>query len=118
LLWQEFNHSLPKWLRFAGEYRTRVEGFTAGGFKRNNEDSYLLSRLRPNMTVQPECLLKFAFAAQNTRAFDEPDPPAPPSQDTMDLRQGYVEIGSEEENIPSSLFVLHHRHYVEDRKQA
>jgi len=41
---EELNAEIPKWISFGGEYRSRVEGFTGGGFKVNNEDTYLLSR--------------------------------------------------------------------------
>jgi hypothetical protein len=94
LLSEQFNSTLPKWLRLGGEYRARVEGFTGGGFKGNSDDTYLLSRLRLNMTLQPESWLKFGFQAQDARAFwKNQNPPAPPYQDVMNLRQGYVELG-------------------------
>jgi hypothetical protein len=35
---QQLNKQLPRWLRFSGEYRMRVEGFSGGGFRENNED--------------------------------------------------------------------------------
>src|SRR6185437_10774219 len=93
----ELNNELPKWLSIGGEYRSRVEGFTGGGFKANNEDAYLLSRLRLNMIIAPESWLKFGFQAQDARAFwKNQNPPAAPYQDTFDLRQGYVEIGDTE----------------------
>jgi hypothetical protein len=93
----ELNNELPKWVRFSGEYRARAEGFIGGGFKANNEDAYLLSRLRLNMIIAPESWLKFGFQAQDARAFwKNQNPPAAPYQDTMDLRLGYVEIGDVE----------------------
>jgi|SRR5882762_844302 len=94
LLSDSLNSELPKWLHFSGDYRLRVEGFTAGGFKPNNDDAYLLSRLRLNMTVQPQSWLKFAFQAQDAHVFwKNQNPAAPPFQDALDLRQGYVELG-------------------------
>ena len=39
---ERLNEGLPRWLRFGGEYRLRVEGFTGGAFKPNNEDGYFL----------------------------------------------------------------------------
>jgi hypothetical protein len=88
------NNELPKWLRFGGEYRLRVEGFTGGAFKPNNEDGYLLSRLRLNMTIQAQSWLKFAFQAQDAHVlWKNQNPAAPPFQDALDLRQGYVELG-------------------------
>lgn len=61
----ELNKELPKWLRFRGEYRARLEGFTGGGFKPHNDDLYLLSRLRLNMLIQASDWVKFAFQAQD-----------------------------------------------------
>ena len=93
----ELNDQLPNWLRFSGEYRLRVEGFTGGGFKANNEDTYLLSRLRLNMFLQPKSWLKFGFQAQDAHVFwKNQNPAAPPFQDAMDLRLGYIEIGDVE----------------------
>lgn len=93
----ELNNELPKWLRFSGEYRARVEGFTGGAFKSNTEDAYLLSRLRLNLLIQPMHGLKFAFQAQDAHVFwKNQNPPAPPYQDAMDLRLGYMEIGDVE----------------------
>jgi hypothetical protein len=97
LLSDEFNNELPKWLRFSGEYRARVEGFTGGGFKSDTSDAYLLSRLRLNMVIQPGEWVKFAFQAQDAHVFwKNQNPPAPPFQDAMDLRLGYIEIGDVE----------------------
>lgn len=94
---EDLNSTLPKWISFGGEYRARVEGFTGGGFKLNNDDAYLLGRLRLNLTLQPESWLKFGFQTQDARAFwKNQNPPSPPYQDTFDLRQGYVEIGDVE----------------------
>lgn len=94
MLSDELNHEMPKWLRFSGEYRARVEGFVDGGFKPDNEDAYLLSRLRINMMVQPSGWLKFGFQAQDAHVFwKNQNPAAPPYQDAMDLRLGYVEVG-------------------------
>ncbi|HKU26507.1 MAG TPA: alginate export family protein [Candidatus Sulfotelmatobacter sp.] len=97
LLSDELNKELPKWLRFSGEYRARLEGFTGGGFKPHNDDLYLLSRLRLNMLIQANDWVKFAFQAQDAYVFwKNQNPPAPPYQDAMDLRLGYFEIGDEE----------------------
>src|SRR5215467_12453487 len=54
-----FNAALPKWIRFSGQFRTRVEGYTDGGFNPANEDAYLLTRLWLNVRVQPAPWLKF-----------------------------------------------------------
>ena len=94
LLSDDVNNDLPKWLRIGAEYRVRVEGFTGGAFKPNNEDAYLLSRLRINMFLLPTTWLKFGFQGQDAHVFGKNQNPAvPPYQDSMDLRQGFVEFG-------------------------
>jgi hypothetical protein len=93
----ELNRRLPEWLHFSGEFRGRMEGFTGGGFKPGNDDLYFLSRFRINMKVQPSDWVKFVFQGQDARVFGKNQkPPAPPFQDTMDLRLAYIEIGDSE----------------------
>lgn len=93
----ELNKALPKWLRFSGEYRARLEGFGGGAFRDDNNDAYLLNRFRVNMKIQPAAWLKFNLQGQDARVFwKNQNPAAPPFQDTMDLRQAYVEIGDSE----------------------
>jgi hypothetical protein len=94
LLSDDVNGDLPKWLRVGAEYRARVEGFTGGAFKPTNEDAYFLSRLRISMFLLPTDGLKFGFQGQDSHLFwKNQNPAAPPYQDSMDLRQAYVEIG-------------------------
>src|SRR5438876_913535 len=91
------NEKMPRWLRFSAEYRIRLEGFTGGGFKRDNDDAYVLSRLRLTMKIQPTSWLKFMVQGQDAHVFGKNQHPvAPPFQDTMDLRQAFVEIGDAE----------------------
>ena len=94
LLSDEVNGDLPKWLRVGAEYRTRVEGFTGGAFKPTNEDAYFLSRLRISMFLLPTDGLKLGFQGQDSHLFwKNQNPAAPPYQDSIDLRQAYVEVG-------------------------
>ena len=93
----DLNRELPKWLRFSGEYRSRFEGFSGLGFKRDNSDDYLLSRLRLNMLLQPTPWLKVFAQGQDARVFfKDQKPAAPPYQNTWDLRQAYLELGDSE----------------------
>ena len=92
----ELNRHLPAWLRFSGEFRSRMEGPTGLGF-RSNEDLFLLSRVRLNMKIQPASWLKFNFQGQDAQVFGRnPKPDGPPFQDRMDLRAAYVEMGDSE----------------------
>src|SRR5258705_13711462 len=65
----ELNAQLPRWLRFSGEYRARMEGFTGGAYKSDNSDLYFLNRFRLNMKIQPTSWLKFQFQGQDARVF-------------------------------------------------
>jgi len=91
------NHDLPSWLRFSGQVRLRGEGYTGGSFKPNNEDEYLLTRVWLNVTIQPASWLKFFAQGMDAHApFKNSLPAGAPFRDTMDLRQGYVELGGME----------------------
>ena len=91
------NKSLPKWLKFSGEYRMRFEGVDGGGFAPNKSDAYGLNRVRLNMRVTPSYWMRFQVQAQDAQAFGRnAKPDAPPFEDTFDLRQAYVEFGKAE----------------------
>jgi hypothetical protein len=90
------NKEMPSWVQISGEERIRTEGYTAGGFKPNNQDFYLLQRLRLNLKIQPVWWLKIIAQSQDSREFYKGGVAAPPYQDTWDLRQAYAEIGDME----------------------
>jgi hypothetical protein len=93
----ELNDRLPDWLHFSGEFRTRAEAVTGIGFRDGNDDDYLLSRLRIDMTVQAADWLKLQFQGQDARAFwNHRVPAAPPMEQTMNLRIAYLELGDSE----------------------
>jgi hypothetical protein len=93
----QVNKHLPEWLKFSGEYRMRFEGFDGGGFKADARDAYALNRVRLNMRVIPTYWMRFQFQAQDAQAFwKNTKPDAPPFEDTMDIRQAYVEFGKAE----------------------
>ncbi len=96
-----FNQALPKWIRFSGQFRTRFEGYTNGGFNPANEDAYLLERVWLNLKLQPTSWLKFNFQSMDAHApWKKSLPAGPPFRDTMDFRQGYVELGDvEKQNL-------------------
>jgi hypothetical protein len=92
-----FNNVLPKWLRFSGQARTRVEGYSGGGFNSANSDAYMLTRVWLNMRIQPTTWLRFSFQGQDSHApWKNATPAGPPFRDTMDLRMAYVELGDVE----------------------
>jgi len=91
------NKELPAWLRFSGEYRMRVEGFDGGAFKPDTRDAYVLSRVRLNMRVSPAYWMRFQVQAQDSQAFGKNvKPDGPPFENTIDIRQAYLEFGKAE----------------------
>ena len=90
------NNSLPKWLCFAGGYRARLEGYSAGNFQDGNSDSYLLTRLRLGIAIKPAPWLKAYVELQDATAFWKKPPVGPPYQSTWDLRRAYIDLGDTE----------------------
>lgn len=91
------NRSLPKWLRFSGEFRDRVEGRSAFGFRSGVNDGYDLTRLRLNMELAPNKWLRGFVQAQDARASGIDSSRVNPTlKDIFDLRQAYVELKSGE----------------------
>jgi hypothetical protein len=90
------NQQLPTWIRLSGELRARGEGFFGNHFEAGNDDLYLLQRIRLGVQITARPWLKFFAQGQDSRvSFTNRVQPAPPYQDSADLRQAYVQIGSE-----------------------
>jgi hypothetical protein len=94
---QRLNQTLPCWIRFGGEYRSRVEGVEGIKYT-GTSDTYLLSRVRFNVRVQPTKWLIFFGETQDSHIFfNSRIPEALPYQNSWDIRQGYVQLGSSTE---------------------
>lgn len=92
------NDDLPRWVRFNGEYRVRLEGIGGNNF-RPSSDAYVLSRVRINTTFIPLSWLRAGFQGQDAQVMARnAKPDGPPFEDTFDLRQAYVELGNVESN--------------------
>lgn len=89
------NSGAPSWLRIGGEERFRTEGVNGLGFKPNS-DTYLLQRLRLHMDVRPLSWLGFSVEAQDSRMLFTRVSPSASQKNPMDLRLGYVQVGSAE----------------------
>lgn len=88
------NGELAPWLQVRGELRTRIEGFSGGGFG-DAEDAYWMDRFRLNATIRPSRSFAFIAQAHDARAFHKTaGSQAAPFRDTLDLRMAYGEIGS------------------------
>jgi hypothetical protein len=93
------NSNLPKWVKFSGEYRMRVEAIGGGAFRADANDAYSLSRIRLNLTFAPQSWLRTVFQGQDAQVMGRNiKPDGPPFEDTLDLRQAYVELGRAEGN--------------------
>jgi hypothetical protein len=85
---------LTPWLQVRGEVRSRVEGFTGGGFA-DNSDAYWMDRFRFTATASPTTSMKFVVQLQDARAFDKrTGSQLAPLRDTLNLRMAYGELGS------------------------
>jgi len=90
-----FNKNLPGWIRFSGELRYRFEGLGGLGFKPDTNDAFNLTRARLNLKVSPSSWMRFQVQAVDSQVMGRnAKPDGPPYEDTFDLRQGYVELGS------------------------
>ena len=94
----ELNQFLPKWISFGVEERFRDEGYHNSGFKLNNNDSYLLNRLRLQMNLQFTSWFKVVAQTQDARAFDQKPPLGPPNEVRWDLKLAYAEFGDPEKS--------------------
>ena len=88
------NGQLASWFQVRGEFRTRIEGFSGGGFA-ENEDAYWINSFRLNAMVRPSKSLAFVIQAQDSRAIRKTaGSQAALFRDTLDVRLAYGEICS------------------------
>ena len=84
---------LPEWLKFSGEFRTRVEGRTAFGFVPGNNNTYGLFRTRFNVDVTPAYWFEAFAQMQDAHEVGQMAGISPKIyQDPFDLRQAYVRL--------------------------
>ena len=84
----------PTWLRFAGQYRGRLEDDTALSFVPGAADTYYLERIRVSLSVLPTPWLRFSADFQDAHNFLYGNRAFPAyTSDPFDLHQAYMEIG-------------------------
>jgi hypothetical protein len=89
----EVNKVFPSWLHFSGEYRIRPEEHTAYSFKPDNNDGFVLSRLRLNLEITPTTWFDAFVQAQDSEAGGiTPAHITTSIKDVFDLRQAYVQF--------------------------
>jgi hypothetical protein len=92
----QLNGELPFWLQFGLEERLRFEGYSNGGFKPGNNDTYLLNRLRILAIIRPTSWFKVVGEVQDSRPFQQKPPTIPPNANEWDLKLAYAEFGDPE----------------------
>jgi hypothetical protein len=90
------DNQLPSWISFGLEERLRWEGMENQGFKRNDDDNYLLNRWRFGMQIKPTSWFKIVGQMQDARAWFQQPPLQPPNTNRFDLKLAYAEIGDPE----------------------
>jgi len=88
--------TLPAWLSVGGQLRARAEGYVGGGFRPDNSDTYLLTRILVGARVQPSASTTLFVQGMDAGAPGKNSAPAgPPFRDHMDLRQLYIQLGAD-----------------------
>jgi len=83
-----------KWFKLGVDFRGRLETYTGINFTPDRDDTYYLSRLRLNATIEARSWLRFFLEGQDARAPGYSRNPVPGSvEDPFDFRQGYIELG-------------------------
>jgi hypothetical protein len=87
---------LLPWFNIGGEIRGRAESTFGLGYIPGNHDSDYLNRVRLRVRVAAAPWFRFFAEVQDARVFGLRARPVPATMtDTVDLRQGYAEVGSE-----------------------
>ena len=106
--------SVPGWLSVSGQLRARAESYNNGGFRPDNSDQYLLTRVLLHARVQPSRFTSLSIAhephgragflgemrGQNagvSRAELRAEPAAHVFGDHADLRQAYLQVGADKD---------------------
>jgi hypothetical protein len=90
------DNQLPSWIGFGLEERLRWEDTINAGFKRNDDDGYLLNRWRFLMQIKPTSWLRIVGQLQDSRAWWQNPPLQPPNTNRFDLKLAYLELGDPE----------------------
>src|SRR5947207_2674344 len=78
----------PSWLRVGGQVRARAEAYQNGGFRPDNSDAYLLTRVLLNAVVHPTAKTLLFVEGMDARGpWKNKSPEGPPFRDHADLRQ-------------------------------
>jgi hypothetical protein len=88
---------IPSWLKFSGEIRGRMESLDGINYVPHFQDSYYLHRIRLNAGIRVSSHFRAVIQLQDSQAPGYRRKPVPATvANTLDLRQSYLEAGSEE----------------------
>lgn len=88
--------SFPQRLDLGGQLRARAEGYSNAGFRPDNSDQYVLTRILLSARVQPTRTTSLFAEGMDARAPGKNKTPAgAPFRDHADLRQLYFQIGAD-----------------------
>ena len=91
---------LPSWLSLDGQIRLRTEDFTSYDYIPGNDRIYELTRVYGGLTVRPTSYLTGYMQFMDAHALGLPvNSVAGNMRDVFDLRQGYLEYHSEDNNF-------------------
>ena len=90
------SEGLPDWLELRADWRLRAEGRGDEVFSPGADDGLGLSRFRLRLTAKPAKHVRFYVEGQDSRiGWREPGRLTTITDDPMDLRQAWVELGGE-----------------------
>src|SRR6266568_5817824 len=88
--------SVPAWLSVGGQLRARAEAYNNGGFRPDNSDQYVLTRVLLNARVRPTRNTSLFVEGMDARGpWKNKTPMGAPFRDHADLRQLYLQIGAD-----------------------
>lgn len=94
--------ALPAWLSVGGQLRARAEAYKNGGFRPDNSDQYVLTRVLLNARVRPSRTTALFVEGMDARGpWKNKTPAGAPFRDHADLRQLYFQVGAD--NSPQML---------------
>jgi hypothetical protein len=91
---------IPQWLSIGGQLRARVEAYVNGGFRPDNSDEYVLTRVLLHAGVRPTSKTLLFVEGMDARAPGKnTTPQGPPFRDYIDLRQLYLQLGADKDRV-------------------
>src|SRR5947209_12995452 len=90
--------AVPAWLSVGGQLRVRAESYTNGGFRPDNSDQYLLTRVLLHARVQPSRFTSLFVEGMDARGpWKDKSPAGAPFRDHADVRQVYLQVGADKD---------------------